>query len=115
MLCKRLPTFAIMNLYSKTPEAIEPSSKMEAVVRSKGRFTELQAVRILASKGVLFSKIPGKARKETPIAFLEKREAVPSSLKYVVLPKDILLGNRAWGKVDFLVNYCGYSLIDERR
>jgi hypothetical protein len=104
-----------MNLYSTTPEATEPSSKMEAVVRYQGKFTEVQAVRILASRGVFFSKIPGKARNETPIAFLTKSEEVPTSLKYVVLPKGILLGNRAWGKIDFLVNYCDYTLIDERR
>jgi hypothetical protein len=87
---------------------------MEAVVRYEGKFTEVQAVRILASRGVFFSKIPGKARNETPLAYLEKREEVPAGLKYVVLPKNILLGNRAWGKIDFLVNYCGYTLKDER-
>jgi hypothetical protein len=103
-----------MYSFSHTEDATEPSFQVKAVVRSQGKFTEAAAIRILASRGVKFSAQKGKARRESPMQHWASDQETPAHLKYVVLEKDTLLGNRAWAKVDFLVHYCGYTLIDER-
>ena len=104
-----------MDFFIKTKNATEPTFQKEAVVRYNGRtLDELNSVRILWSRGVLFSSSKGKARRESPLAYLQRGGDVPSHLRNVVLTKHTQLGNKLWGRVDFLVNYCDYRLLDER-
>lgn len=105
-----------MVIITNTDEATVPSSQSEAVVRYEGRdLDELNCVRILWGRGILFSGNPGRARRESPIPHLNKGKKVPSNLKFVVLTGQVALGNKLWGRIDFLVNHCGYKLLDERK
>lgn len=105
-----------MGIFTNTDEATVPSSQSETVVRYEGReLDELDCVRILWAKGILFSGNPGRARRESPLPYLKRGEKVPSNLKFVVLTGQVAPGNKLWGRIDFLVNHCGYQLLDERK
>ena len=104
-----------MDFFIKTENATELFSQKGAVVRYKGRtLDELNSVRILWSNGILFSSSKGRARRESPLPFLLRKENVPSDLRNVVLTNQTQPGNKLWGRIDFLVNHCGYRLLDER-
>ena len=95
---------------------MESDFQKEAITRYSGRtLDELDSVRILWSKGILFSQKKGRARNGSPIPFLRNGEEAPASLKFVVLTDQASLGNKTWGRIDFLVNHLGYYFLDERK
>lgn len=105
-----------MDLFIQTDVAAEPSFKIEAAVTVEGkRSYERACVRILNKHGILFSAKKGRARRETPMDFLIHGWAVPVNLKHVVLVKGVHPGIKLWGRIDYLLNYCGYRLLDERK
>ncbi|MCP4438793.1 MAG: hypothetical protein GY810_07600 [Aureispira sp.] len=104
-----------MEFFPQLKDTTEPFFKNEAVARVKGRFlSELESIKILQAHGIQFSEKKGRARKESPLAYLRSGMAVPPNLKNVVLSRKVQIGNKLWGRVDFLVNHCGYTLLDER-
>lgn len=105
-----------MNFLFKTKNVMESDFQREAITRYSGRnLDELNSVRILWSKGILFSEKKGRARKDSPIPFLRNGEETPASLRFVVLTDHASLGNKTWGRIDFLVNHKNYFLLDERK
>ena len=120
----------MLNFLFLANDVVVSDFQKEATARYSGRdLNEIDSVRLLWSNGVLFSKRKGRARKFSPLSYLLRQEQwkvadpkkrsrrmveVPSTLKYVVLTNRVSLGNKLWGRVDFLVNHCGYELVDER-
>ncbi len=104
-----------MGTLNPSYDTIGSFSQKGAIVRYKGRsLDELNSVRILWSNGIKFSASKGKARRESPLSHLQKGHVAPSRLRCIVLTKQSSPGNKLWGRIDFLVNYCGYVLLDER-
>lgn len=102
-------------------DVVEPSFGTKAITEVKGRnLTELEAVRTLHKKGVQFQKErrqteQGQSAKViTAMDYLEARMPVPAELKVFRLRGDVVLGNKTWGKIDFLVNHRGYTMLDQR-
>lgn len=51
----------------------------------------------------------GKYSEQYAINKLHKRGCfINPTRQKISIPKSISLGNRSWGLVDYLVNYCGY-------
>ena len=119
-----------MSFFIKTDDIVVPDFQKEATMRFSGRdLKEIDCVRLLWSNGVLFSKRKGRARRSSPLSFLLQQERwkmenpkkrsskiveVPSTLQYVVLTDGVSLGNKLWGRVDYLVNHRRYKFVDER-
>jgi len=104
-----------MDFLFKANDATGLSSQKGTVARYEGRtLDELNSVRILWSNGILFSSSKGRARRNSPLPFLLKKENVPLDLRNVVLTNQTQPGNKLWGRIDFLVNHRGYRLLDER-
>ena len=74
----------------------------------------MKSVRILHEHGVLFSEKKGKTRRETPYKYLEEQGQVPQNLKHIILTETIQPGIKLWARIDYLINFKGYRLIDER-
>ncbi len=105
-----------MDFLIEAQDVMESDFQKEAVTRCSGRtLDELNSVRILWSKGILFSQKKGRARTYSPIYFLIDGEKTPAELRFVVLTDHASLGNKTWGRIDFLVNHLGYCLLDERK
>lgn len=105
-----------MDFLIQTNNVMESDFQKEAITRYSGRtLDELNSVRILLSKGILFSQKKGRARNFSPIGYLLNGESVPAALRFVVVTDQASLGNKTWGRIDFLVNHCGYRLLDERK
>lgn len=105
-----------MNFFINTDDVMESDFQQEAITRYSGRtLDELDSVSILWSKGIRFSEKKGRARNDSPVPYLRKKEEVPASLRFVVLTDQARLGNKTWGRIHFLVNHLGYELLDERK
>ena len=106
----------MLDFHIETNDVMESDFQKEAITRYSGRtLDELNSVRVLLSKGILFSQKKGRARNFSPISYLLNGELVPASLRFVVVTNQASLGNKTWGRIDFLVNHRGYCLLDERR
>ncbi len=104
-----------MYVHSYTNDVAVPSSQRGTAIRYEGRsLEELESIKILWSLGIRFSKSKGRARRESPVPYLLRNEAVPPNLKFVVLTKHAQPGNKAWGRISYLVRFRGYQLLDER-
>ncbi|MEM7375596.1 MAG: hypothetical protein AAF587_43785 [Bacteroidota bacterium] len=105
-----------MDIFIQTDVTVEPSFKTEATVMGEGSHSyELACINILFRHGILFSAKKGRARRDTPADFLRQGRAVPVNLKHVVLVRGLQPGIKLWGRIDFLLNYRGYKLLDERK
>lgn len=104
-----------MGFLFRAENVTEFSSQKRAVARYEGRtLDETKSVQILWSKGIQFSSSKGKARRQSPLHFLKNGEMVPHQFRNIVLTNHSQTGIKCWGRIDFLVKYCGYRLIDER-
>ena len=52
-----------------------------------------------------------KHDESTDVRLLSRVAKINPSLKTITIPKNIQIGNRRWGRIDFLTHYCGYHLV----
>ena len=126
-----------MSIYSKTADTGRACFQEKRPVRFPGRPLRVAtSIYLLWQKGVRFSQINDKSRRTNPLQFMPKFDPkaigelenatfyrpsedlrnLPAAHRCVVLPKKIgPLGNKCWGRIDFLVNHCGFRFIDERK
>ena len=45
------------------------------------------------------------------VRLLSKVAKVDVSNKIITIPANIVIGNKRWGRLDFLCHYCGYHLV----
>ena len=45
------------------------------------------------------------------VRLLSKIAKVNQGSKTITIPTSVQIGNKRWGRIDFLVNYCGYHLV----
>ena len=108
-----------MSIYSTTVDVAQANSQKGSAIRFEGRSLDIKtSITILWSKGVRFSKNNDKSRRTHPLDVMRKegKQVVPTAFRFVTLTKNTEpLGNKSWGRIDFLVKYCGFRLVDERR
>lgn len=47
------------------------------------------------------------------VRLLSKIAKINSGTKTITIRKDQVIGNKRWGRIDFLCHYCGYHLVRE--
>ena len=45
------------------------------------------------------------------VQLLSKVAKIDRSNRIIVIPSNTLIGNKRWGRIDFLTHYCGYHLV----
>ncbi len=51
-----------------------------------------------------------KHDESTDVRLLSKVAKINPATKTIVLPTNAIIGNKRWGRIDFLCHYCGYHL-----
>ena len=44
------------------------------------------------------------------VRLLSKIAKINQSNKTIIIPENAIIGNKRWGRIDFLTHYCGYHL-----
>lgn len=52
-----------------------------------------------------------KHDESTDVRLLSRIAKINPGLKTIIIPTSIPIGNRRWGRIDFLTHYCGYHLV----
>ena len=47
------------------------------------------------------------------VRLLSKIAKINQGTKSIIVQRDQIIGNKRWGRIDFLCNYCGYHLVRE--
>lgn len=52
-----------------------------------------------------------KHDESTDVRLLSKVAKINPSNKTISIPTNVPIGNKRWGRIDFLTHYCGYHLV----
>lgn len=52
-----------------------------------------------------------KHDESTDVRLLSRIAKINPGLKTITIPKNVQIGNRRWGRIDFLCHYCNYHLV----
>lgn len=52
-----------------------------------------------------------KHDESTDVRLLSRIAKINPVLKTIIIPETTQIGNRRWGRIDYLTHYCGYHLV----